>query len=339
MMGGIILNNTMFRVSSSPHIRSKESTQRIMLDVIIALMPALFASVYFFGAKVLIIVLTSIVFAVATEVAMQKIMNRPVTINDLSAVVTGLLLAYNIPSTAPWWLVAIGSIFAIAIVKHCFGGLGYNFMNPALAARALLLASWPVRMSSAAFVSPGVNAVTTATPLALFRAGAACEGGLITITSASLSSSTTLTSLWDLFLGNVGGALGETSALALLIGGIYLIYRGVISWRIPVTYIGTVGILSFVFGGFHYYCFMFHMLAGGLFLGAIFMATDYASSPMTAKGQLIMGVGAGVLTILIRFFGAYPEGVSYSILLMNVATPLIDRFTVPKKFGEVKKSA
>jgi heat-inducible transcriptional repressor len=180
-MGGIILNNTMFRVSSSPHIRSKESTQRIMLDVIIALMPALFASVYFFGAKVLIIVLTSIVFAVATEVAMQKIMNRPVTINDLSAVVTGLLLAYNVPSTAPWWMVAIGSIFAIAIVKHCFGGLGYNFMNPALAARALLLASWPVRMSSAAFVSPGVNAVTAATPLALFRAGAACDGGLITI--------------------------------------------------------------------------------------------------------------------------------------------------------------
>ena len=333
------MNNTIFRVSSSPHIRSKESTQRIMLDVIIALMPALFAAIYFFKAKVLIIVLTAVAFAVITEVVMQKIMNRPVTINDLSAVVTGLLLAYNVPATAPWWLVAIGSIFAIAIVKHCFGGLGYNFMNPALAARALLLASWPVRMSSAAFVSPGVNAVTTATPLELCRAGAACGDGIVTITSASLSSSTTLTSLWDLFLGNVGGALGETSALALLIGVLYLIYRGVISYRIPLAYIGTVGALAFVLGGFHYYCFMFHILAGGLFLGAIFMATDYASSPMTPKGQLIMGVGAGILTILIRYFGAYPEGVSYSILLMNIATPLIDRFTVPKKFGEVIISA
>ncbi len=338
-MGGIILDNTMFRVSSSPHIRSKESTQRIMLDVIIALMPALFASVYYFGIKVLLVIVTSIIFAVATEAAMQKVLKRPITINDLSAVVTGLLLAYNVPPTAPWWLVALGSIFAIAIVKHCFGGLGYNFMNPALAARAMLLASWPARMSSAAFVSPGVNAVSAATPLSLFKAGMGC-GNRIVITSATLaSSSSTLTSLWDMFIGKIGGSIGETSALALLIGGLYLIYRGVISFRIPVTYIGTVGVLSFILGGFHYYCFMFHMLAGGLFLGAIFMATDYSSSPMTAKGQCIMGVGAGILTVLIRFFGAYPEGVSYSILLMNVATPLIDRFTVPKKFGEVKKNA
>ncbi len=328
----------MFRVSSSPHIRSEESTQRIMLDVIIALIPALIASVYFFGSKVLLIVLTSIIFALATEYSMQRLTKKPVTINDLSAVVTGLLLAYNVPPTAPWWLVAIGSIFAISIVKHCFGGLGHNFMNPALAARAVLLASWPVRMSSAAFVSPGVNAVTSATPLALFKAGAGC-GNRIVITSATIAASDTLTSLWDMFIGNIGGCIGETSALALLIGGLYLIYRGVISIRIPLTYIATVGILSYILGGFHFYCFGFHMLAGGLFLGAIFMATDYASCPITPKGQLIMGFGAGILTVLIRFFGAYPEGVSYSILLMNVATPLIDRFTMPRKFGEVKKNA
>jgi len=337
-MGGNILSSMIFRVSSSPHIRSNESTQRIMLDVIIALIPALLAAIYFFGVKVLTVVLISVVFAVATEYAMQKILNRPITINDLSAVVTGLLLAYNVPPTAPWWMVAIGSIFAIAIVKHCFGGLGHNFMNPALAARAVLLASWPVRMSSAAFVSPGVNAVTAATPLSLFKAGAGC-GNRIVITSATVATSDTLTSLWDLFIGNIGGCIGETSALALLIGGLYLIYRGVISYRIPLTYIGTVGILSYILGGFHVYCFTFHMLAGGLFLGAIFMATDYSSSPLTAKGQIIMGLGAGLLTVLIRFFGAYPEGVSYSILLMNVATPLIDRFTIPRKFGEVKKSA
>lgn len=333
-----MLDSMKFTVTSSPHIRSGESTQRIMLDVIIALMPALFAGTYFFGFRVLMVTAVSVFFAVAAEVVMQKIMKRPVTINDLSAVVTGLLLAYNVPPTAPWWMVAIGSIFAIAIVKHCFGGLGHNFMNPALAARAMLLASWPVRMSSSAFVAPGVDAVTTATPLGLFKAGLACAD-TAAVSSATITASETLTSIWDLFIGNVGGCIGETSALALLIGGLYLLYRGVISFRIPVTYIGTVGILSYIIGGFNPYCFGFHIFAGGLFLGAIFMATDYSSSPMTAKGQIIMGIGAGVLTTLIRFFGSYPEGVSYSILLMNVATPLIDRFTMPRKFGEVKKSA
>lgn len=333
-----MLSNTKFRVSSSPHIRSEESTQRIMLDVIIALMPALFAGTYFFGSRVLFITGTSVIFAVATEAAMQKLLKRPLSINDLSAVVTGILLAYNLPATAPLWMVAIGSIFAIAIVKHCFGGLGHNFMNPALAARAVLLASWPVRMSSSAFVAPGVDAVATVTPLGLFKAGLGCSNG-VSVSSATIVANDTLTSIWDLFIGNVGGCIGETSALALLIGGLYLLYRGVISIRIPLTYIGTVGILSFIIGGFEPYCFAFHIFAGGLFLGAIFMATDYSSSPMTAKGQIIMGVGAGVLTTLIRFFGSYPEGVSYSILLMNVATPLIDRFTMPRKFGEVKKNA
>jgi len=322
-MGGIMLENTMFRVTSSPHIRSGETTQRIMLDVIIALLPALAAGIYYFGMRSLLVTLVSVVFAVVTEFVMQKLLKRPVTINDLSAVVTGILLAFNVPSTAPLWMVAIGAIFAIAVAKHCFGGLGHNFINPALAARAMLLASWPVRMTSSAFVSPGVDAVSTATPLE----------------ALSLGTMENLPSLMDLFIGNVAGCIGETSALALLIGGLYLIYRGVISFTIPVTYIGTVAILSFIFGGFSPYIAVYHVLAGGLFLGAIFMATDYSSSPMTPKGQIIMGLGAGILTTLIRFYGAYPEGVSYSILLMNVATPLIDRFTMPRKFGEVKKSA
>lgn len=322
-MGGIMLDSTMFRVTSSPHIRSGETTQRIMLDVIIALLPALFAGIYYFGMRSLIVTLVSVVFAVAAEVAMQKILKRPVTVNDLSAVVTGILLAFNVPSTAPLWMVAIGSIFAIAVAKHCFGGLGHNFINPALAARAMLLASWPVRMTSSAFLTPGADAVSSATPLA----------------ALSLGTLDTLPSIMDLFVGNVAGCIGETSALALLIGGLYLVYRGVISLRTPVAYIGTVAILSFILGGFDPYIAIYHVLAGGLFLGAIFMATDYSSSPMTAKGQIIMGLGAGILTTLIRFYGAYPEGVSYSILLMNVATPLIDRFTMPKKFGEVKKSA
>lgn len=318
------MENTRFLVSSSPHIRSGETTQRIMLDVIIALMPALFAGVFYFGFKALSITVVAVVFAIVTEAVMQKLLGKPITINDLSAAVTGILLAFNVPATAPLWMVAIGSVFAIAIVKHCFGGIGNNFMNPALAARAMLLASWPVRMTT--WVAPGADAVSTATPLGILKNGVEATGQV-------------LPSIWDLFIGNIGGCIGETSALALLIGGIYLIYRGVISYRIPLTYIATVGVLAFLFGGFDPYIMIYNIFAGGLFLGAIFMATDYSTSPITAKGQVIMGIGAGILTSVIRFYGGYPEGVSYSILLMNIATPLIDRYTMPRKFGEVKKSA
>lgn len=323
-MGGINLENTSFLVSSSPHIRSGETTKRIMLDVIIALMPAFFAGVFYFGFRALTVTAVAVVFAVVTEYVMQKIMGRPITINDLSAVVTGILLAFNVPATAPLWMVAIGSIFAIAIVKQAFGGVGHNFMNPALAARAMMLASWPVRMTT--WVAPGADAVSTATSLAIAKNGVEAAGQA-------------LPSVWNLFIGNVGGCIGETSALALLIGGIYLIYKGVISPRVPVSYIGTVAVLALLFGGLDPYMMIYHVFAGGLFLGAIFMATDYSTTPMTAKGQIIMGIGAGVLTSVIRFFGGYPEGVSYSILLMNIATPLIDRYTMPRKFGEVKKSA
>ncbi len=321
-MGGIELENTSFKVSSSPHIRSGETTQRIMLDVIIALMPALFAGVFYFGFKALTLTVTAVVFAVAAEVVMQKIMGKPVTVNDLSAVVTGILIAFNVPASLPIWMVAVGSVFAIAIAKQCFGGLGFNFINPALAARAMLLASWPVDMTG--WVAPRADAVSTATPLAILGGDATGQA---------------LPSVMDLFIGNVGGCIGETSALALLIGAAYLLYRGVISHRIPAAYIGTVAVLAFLFGGVNPVTMIYHVFAGGLFLGAIFMATDYSTSPMSAKGQIIFGIGCGMLTSIIRFYGGYPEGVSYSILLMNLATPLIDRYTMPRKFGEVKKSA
>jgi Na+-translocating ferredoxin:NAD+ oxidoreductase subunit D len=317
------LENSRFLVSSSPHIRSGESTKRIMMDVTIALLPALFAGIWFFGLRALLLTIVAVAFAVASEIAMQKIMKRPVTAGDFSAVVTGLLIAFNVPATLPLWMVAIGSIFAIVIVKQCFGGVGHNFVNPALAARAVLLASWPVDMTS--WVQPGVDVVTTATPLAIIKGTEAVNQAL--------------PSLMDLFIGNVGGCIGETSALALLIGGLYLLYRRVINYRIPVVYISTVGVLAFVFSGFNLSYVPFHILAGGLLLGAIFMATDYSSSPMTAKGQVIFAIGCGLLTAVIRFYGGYPEGVSYSILLMNITTPLIDRFTLPRKFGGVKKSA
>ncbi|MEW9123050.1 MAG: RnfABCDGE type electron transport complex subunit D [Thermotaleaceae bacterium] len=307
-------------VSSSPHLRGDESISRIMRDVVIALMPATVAGVYFFGFGAVKVILSSIIAAVLTEAAIQKVRRQPVTINDWSAVVTGLLLAFNIPATAPWWMPAIGAIFAIAIVKHVFGGLGHNFMNPALAARAMLLASWPVQMTN--WIKPGPDAVSTATPLALI-------GGME-------ASGQELPSLLNLFIGNVGGCIGETSAILLILGGIYLVYRGVITPRIPVIYISTVAVLTFVLGGFSFYFMIYQVLAGGLMLGAIYMATDYASSPVTSKGQVIFALGCGFFTTIIRLYGGYPEGVSYSILLMNVAAPLIDKYSNPRVFGEVK---
>ena len=307
-------------VSMSPHIRADESISRIMRDVVIALLPATFAGLYYFRMGAAKVIIAAVLAAVITEAAIQKIRKRPVTINDWSAVVTGLLLAFNIPATAPWWLPVIGSIFAIAIVKHTFGGLGHNFMNPALAARAMLLASWPVPMTN--FVTPGADAVTTATPLALI-------GGLE-------AAGQPLPSIWDLFIGNVGGSLGETSAILLILGGLYLVYRGVITPRIPLIYIATVAVMTFILGGFNAHFMTLQIFAGGLILGAIYMATDYSSSPVTAKGQMIYALGCGIITSIIRIYGGYPEGVSYSILLMNVAAPLIDKYTSPRIFGEVK---
>ncbi|MGI6113088.1 MAG: RnfABCDGE type electron transport complex subunit D [Mahellales bacterium] len=307
-------------VSSSPHIGSGNSIQRIMLDVVIALMPALVAATIFFGYRAIVITVVSVAAAVLTEAVLQKLCKKPVTIKDFSAVVTGILIAFNLPVSVPLWLPIVGSVFAMAIVKFVFGGLGHNFMNPALAARALLVVSWPARMTGAAWTQPGnIDAVSAATPLELLKMG----------------DIQNLPGIYDLFLGNVAGCLGETSALALLIGGVYLLLRGVISWRTPVTFIGTVALLTWLFGGDPLYS----IFAGGLMLGAIFMATDYSSSPVTPKGQLIMGLGCGIITTVIRLFGGYPEGVSYSILFMNVMTPLIDKYTMPKIFGGVKTHA
>lgn len=309
---------TKFRVSSSPHIRSNDTVSNIMRDVVIALLPATLYGIYIFGFNAALLVIVAVASAVASEAGIQKLRKQKVTINDYSAVVTGLLLALNIPSTAPLWLPIIGSIFAIAIVKQVFGGLGHNFMNPALGARAMLMASWPVEMT--AWVTPGADAVSHPTPLGIIGENLSVQ----------------LPSLTDVIIGQSGGCIGETSAALLIAGGIYLMYRRVISYRIPVYYIGTVLVMTFLLNGFDLYMACYNLFLGGLMLGAFFMATDYASSPINAKGQIFFAVGCGLLTTIIRIYGGYPEGVSYSILLMNVAAPLIEKYTSPRVFGGAK---
>lgn len=310
-----------FVVSGTPHVRSKESIQSIMRDVIIALVPATAAGIYYFGLRALILIVAAIISAVFFEWLYEKITKKPVTINDLSAVVTGLLLAMNLPASAPVWVAIVGSAFAIILAKQLFGGLGQNFINPALAGRAFLLASYPTEMTT--WVVPNglaADAATYATPLAQLKNGAL---------DASLK---------QLVIGQVGGTIGETCAIALIIGGIYLLYKHVISWKIPVIYIATVFILFAVIGRHGMRMPLQEIFAGGVMLGGIFMATDYASSPVTPKGQVIFAVGAGLLTYLIRTFGGYPEGVSYSILIMNCCVPLIERFTEPTIFGALPKT-
>ena len=315
-------------VSSSPHIRDAANTRGIMRDVIIALVPALLVSVYIFGLRALAVVFVSVSSAVFFEWAYRKGMKKPVTTGDLSAVVTGVLLAYCLPAGVPLWLPVIGAAFAIVFVKQLFGGLGSNFMNPALAGRAFLF-SWPRFMTT--WMAPhaytslfnfGGDAVSSATPMASLHTGV--------LPASSLS---------DMFFGNIGGSLGEVSAAALLLGGVYLIFRRIISPRIPVSYLATVAVLALVFpkGGDAVTWMLYNLLGGGLMLGAIFMATDYATSPVTHKGQIIFGIGCGLLTVFIRYFGSYPEGVSYAILIMNACVRLIDRNTQPRRFGAVAK--
>ncbi len=318
-------------VSSSPHIRNKDTTQRIMFDVLLALMPALICGVLYFGIRALMLTVISVISCVGFEYLWQKLLNKPIMIYDFSAVVTGVLLAFNMPVTVPWWIPVIGAFVAIIIVKQLFGGIGCNFMNPALGGRAFLLASWPVLMTK--FVKPfstgffiNADVVSSATPLAILKGGE---------TMAELPQ------VLDMFLGNIGGCIGETSALALLLGGLYLAARKVINFKIPISFIGTVAVLTFLFSMGSMSAvdsMLYNLLGGGLMLGAIFMATDYVTSPVAGKGQVIMGVGCGIITFVIRRFGGYPEGVSYAILLMNVATPLIDKWCKPKKFGYVKKA-
>lgn len=316
------MSEKMLTVSSSPHVRGKQTTKSIMTDVLIALLPATAVGIYVFGLKAAVLVVVGVASAVLAEFACQKIMGKPVTITDMSAAVTGLLLALNVPVNCPWWVLMIGCFFAIIAVKQIFGGLGCNFANPALAARVLLVASWPSHMTGKAFLP--VDAVATATPLAIVK-----EGGM-----------EALPSNLQMFLGldGVYGCIGEISAAALILGFIWLLYKKVISWRIPVTYVATVAVLSFFFG-LSAAEVLFQVLAGGLMLGAIFMATDYVTSPATAKGQFIYAFLCGLMTVLIRQKGGYPEGVSFSILFMNFVTPLLDKYIKITKYGEVKKNA
>ena len=318
-----------FILSSSPHAHANSSVSRIMLDVIIALLPTTAAGIWFFGLPAVWTVATCVATCIATEALCRLAMKRESTIGDLSAVVTGLLLALNLPAGIPLWMAVAGSVFAIGVAKQVFGGLGMNPFNPALAARAFMLISFTGAMttwsSSAWTLSAGnVEATTTATPLALIKKGA--EG--FDWSQAAL--------IKDLFIGNVNGCIGEVSALALLIGAVYLLYRKVITWHIPVSFIGTVFLFAMFKGGIMP---LVHVFSGGCVIGACFMATDYVTSPITAKGKLIFGCGCGLITMLIRTApsGAYPEGVSFSILVMNAFTPLINRFTQPKPFGKVKK--
>lgn len=309
-------------VSASPHLRGKDSIPRIMWTVVLSLLPAVAAGIYFFGSRALLQVLISAAAAVATEALIQKLIHKKVTVSDGSAVVTGMLLAMVIPQAVPLWMPVVGSFCSIAIAKSAFGGLGYNIFNPALVGRAILLASFPIAMTTWKFPA-GINALAATTGA---TALAAVKGGHIDW----------LPSIWDLFIGREGGSLGETSALALLIGAAILLIRGYITWHVPVSYIGTVAVfvgLSQLFGDQNFAIIPVHILSGGLILGAFFMATDMVTSPLTKKGGLIFGIGAGLITCVIRLWGGYPEGVCYSILLMNAVTPLIDRYIKPRRFG------
>ncbi|KAB3535922.1 RnfABCDGE type electron transport complex subunit D [Alkaliphilus pronyensis] len=307
-------------VSSSPHIWSENKTSKIMLDVVIALLPATIGAIYFFRLNAAVLITLAILTAVITEWGIQRIRNQSVLITDFSAVVTGLLLALNIPASAPWWIPVVGSAFAIGIVKQLFGGIGQNFMNPALAARIFLTISYTDKMTD--WRSP-IDLVTSATPLSYVK--------------DATSVPANAPALIDTFIGNISGSMGETSAILLILGGLYLVYRGVISVTVPAVYIGTVAILTLIFGEFDLYYMMYHVFTGGLMIGAIYMATDYASSPVTKKGRIYFALGCGIITTLIRQFGAYNEGVGFAILLMNVAAPLIEKYTSPRVFGEVKK--
>lgn len=308
-------------VSSSPHLSGTVKTRNIMLDVIIALIPALIASVVYFGIRALIVVCVTVASCVIAEYICRKVMKRPVTIGDYSAIVTGILLAFNMPVGIPLWIAAIGGVVAIVVVKQMFGGLGHNFANPAITARIILMTSFPVRMTT--WVAPysyiTLDTTSTASPLALMESGNVAG----------------LPTYMQMFLGERAGCLGETCILALIIGGIYLIIRKVIAPTIPVVFIGTVFILMAILGQDP----LMQILSGGLFLGAIFMATDYVTSPLTTKGKVIYAVGCGIITTLIRLFGSLPEGVSFSILLMNILTPHIENLTATKSFGTVKEAA
>ena len=319
--------------TSNPHIRSNETTSTIMRDVIIALLPALVFACVRFGARAIALTAVSVVGCVFWEWLYRKLMKKPQSVGDLSAALTGVLLAFVSPVTTPYWMIVIGGFFAIVVVKQLFGGIGKNFVNPALAGRAFLVGSYAGVMTT--WIDPAVSRaplmgstadiITAATPMAYLKTG----------DIAGLMSEY---SVLDMFVGMSGGSMGEISALALLIGGVYLIWRKVINWQTPVAYIATVAVITFLFpkAGSGIDFMLYSVFGGGLFLGAFFMATDYVTSPVTKKGQLIFGIGCGLFTVLIRYFGSYNEGVCYSIMVMNLLVPLIDKWTKPARFGVVK---
>jgi electron transport complex protein RnfD len=320
-----------FQVNNSPHLRSEESISKIMWSVTVCLLPSGLVSVYVFGMNVVWIILTAIGTAALTEwLFCTLIQKKANTLSDGSAVLTGLLLAYNVPAGSPLWMVAIGSFVAILFGKVVFGGLGFNVFNPALVGRVFLMASFPVLMTR--WPAPfKTDAITAPTPLAVFKDSFSGANVLNPAEIIQYSYS-------DLFLGLRGGCIGEASVLALLIGALYLMAKKYISWKLPVSFIATVGLMTWTFGGEELFAgdFIWHILSGGLILGAFYMATDYVTGPVTAGGQLVFGIGCGLITSVIRLWGGYPEGVSYSILLMNMLTPLIDKFIKPKRFGAVK---
>lgn len=301
-------------VSPPPHLHTDITIKKIMCDVIIALVPALFVSLYFFRFFALKTIIVSLVSCILTEFIIRRLFYKDRTIDNLSAIVTGLLLAFTLPPPLPWWMVVIGGISAIAIGKELFGGLGKNIFNPALVGRAILFASWPEAMTS--WISP-IDGVSCATPLALKKIGIIAG----------------LPSLWELFIGNRAGSIGETSTIALLIGGIYLLLRKTITWHIPFSFICIVFLGGVILGNNPF----FEIMSGGIFLGALFMATDYVTSPATAKGKIIFGIACGIITMLIRYFGGFSEGVCYAILIMNMLTPLIEMATKPRPFGYIKR--
>ncbi len=316
----------LLHVSSSPHVRSKVNTSSIMLTVLIALLPSALFGVYNFGPHALMLILITVAVCVATEAVYEKIVHKKLTIQDYSAAVTGLLLALNLPPSAPWWIAVIGGVFAILVVKQLFGGLGQNIMNPALGARCFLLISFTGRMTNFAVPSGAwgniADTVSGATPLAALKAGESVNRV-------------------NLFFGNIQGTIGETSALAILIGAAILLAKGIIDFRIPLTYIGSFAIFVLLFGGhgFDLNYLLCHLFGGGLMLGAWFMATDYVTTPITKKGQLVYGVCLGIFTGLFRIFGGSAEGVSYAIIFCNLLVPIIERFTMPVAFGKGGKKA
>lgn len=303
----------LLNVSSSPHVRSKDTTQSIMTDVAIAMIPAAAFGVYQFGLQALLVLLVTVAACVASEYVYEKVTKRTLTVADMSAVVTGMILALNMPANIPLWIPALGGVFAIVVVKQLYGGLGQNFMNPALAARCFLLISFGKKMSDFQ-----LDGWTGATPLAMMRAGETVD-------------------VTAMFIGRIPGTIGEVSVIALLIGAAYLVIKKVISLRIPLTYILTVAVFVFIFGDHSMTQVAAHICGGGLMFGAFFMATDYVTSPITPKGQIVFGVLLGVLTGLFRLFGGSPEGVSYAIIISNLLVPLIEKVTLPKAFGKEGK--